>query len=225
MRGLPRFVNAPPQLLASCILHRRLVLAILLALALSLIISPDLSIAQTRRPPDGKSLKGALGGEDVGLYQFSFASTFDKIFTTSASTDLYDPITIQTLKTLRDEAIPRYNPEDVDAGLVRRVAEKALAIQSGRGFSRLVAGSELRGPYLGLMDELRAIQDIFRYSIQSTGEQVVLTRERKGKRLVELSLEFNLKQGVDPQIRFGDSVRFRYDYISKTPLLEYGFTF
>lgn len=186
----------------------------------------DYAVAQSpRRPPDGKSLKGALSSDEVGLYQFSFSNTLDKIFSTSASTDLYDPITIQSLKTLRDEAIPSYNPGDADPGLVRRVAEKALAIQSGRSVSRLIAGSELRGAYLGLMDEIKALQDVFRYSVQSTGDEVVIAREKKGRRLVELSLEFNLKQGVDPQIRFGDSVRFRYDYISKTPLLEYGFSF
>ncbi len=176
-------------------------------------------------PGGGKSLRGAVNGTEAAVYGFNLGSTMDRLLTDSASTDIYDPITLQALKRLRDEAVPRYNPLDVEPELSRRVAEKALAIQSGRSLSKLVHSSEIRGAYLSALDSLRSIQDMFRYSVQDTGESITVTKKRKGKRILELSMEFNLKQGIDPQIRVGESVRFRYDYLEQAPLLEYTFSF
>jgi hypothetical protein len=197
--------------------------------ALAFCVAAFLEAAQAqplRRPTNGKSLRGnGASASDAALYGFNLSSAVDKVLTDSASTDLYDPMTIQVLKRLRDEAVPKINPLDVEPDLSRRVAEKALAIQSGRSISRLVHESEIRGVYLEVLDSLRGIQDMFRYSVQDTGEKITVTKKRKGERLVELSLEFNLKQGIDPQLRLGDNVRFRYDYLEQSPLLEYTLSF
>ena len=54
---------------------------------------------------------------------------------------------------------------------------------------------------------------------------LALTRKRVGRKLLELNMEFNVKRGLDPQIRIGDTLRFRYDYLYDRTMLELGFNF
>lgn len=177
------------------------------------------------KPIDPKRLKDSLNAGEAAIYGFSLSSALDKIIADSANTDLYDPITIQSLRRLRDEAQPRYLLDDVDPELTRRVAEKALAIQSGRSLSSLLAGSELKSTYRQLLTSLDTLQNTFKYSLQDAGGDLKFSRVSKGKKLLELKLEFNLKQGVDPQVRLGNNFRLRYDYLDRTPMFEYGFSF
>ena len=148
-----------------------------------------------------------------------------QILKSSRDTSIYDPITLATLRRLRDEAQPINNSDDIDPGRTRNVAEKAFAIQAGRSFTDLMNGSELRDSFRSFQRSLSDIQDIFRYSLLRDDQGVSLSRSKNGQKLIELNLEISAKQGFDPQIRMGENLRVRYDYTSQVPLLEYGFRF
>jgi hypothetical protein len=140
--------------------------------------------------------------------------------------DIYDPLTISTLKRLRDEAIPPWDPYDIDPEETRHVAERALTIQSSRAFAELMNGSDLKPTFRAIKEAFKEFKDLFKLKVEQNHEGIqVNSSKSKGRPLLELSLEINPKQGFDPQIRFGESVRLRYDYIDQQPLLEYGVDF
>jgi hypothetical protein len=56
-------------------------------------------------------------------------------------------------------------------------------------------------------------------------EGLTISKTSKGTSLLELDLQFNASKGVDPQIKIGEFMRFRYDYVDKRPMLEYGLNF
>jgi hypothetical protein len=142
-----------------------------------------------------------------------------------ANTSAYHPLTLAHLRLLKEVAQPTLHPEDYDPDMTKIVVQKVLAIQSGRALSRLVEGSELRQTYRAAMTDIKALQNRFRYSLQSDGEGVAVSRQKLGRKLMELNLELNVRQGFDPQIHFGKDVRFRYDYLRQRAMLEYGFEF
>jgi hypothetical protein len=189
----------------------------------ALFVLPVSANAQNQ-PPTQKNLRETLGAQKPGTYDFTLDSAFD-ILNDTTNTDLYDPITISTLRRLKEDAQPAWNPEDIDPDLTRRVVERAFAIQSGRNLSNLINRSELQTTYKSIKQGLKSVQDTFRYSVQNTGNGVEVSKQKQGRKILELNMEFNLKQGLDPQIKIGESVRFRYDYTSKRPVLEYGFRF
>lgn len=198
--------------------------SILVVATILLVCSPcgadDLKLNQ----PAFKSQKTGLGDSAVDSYAFTAESAFD-ILNDTASTDLYDPLTIQTLKRLKEDARPAWDGDDEDVDKTRRVVERALAIQSGRNISSTLEQSELRSTYRAIKQGLKNFQNNFRYSLQTTGKSMEVSKEKKGKKLLELNVELNLKQGLDPQLKMGEHLRFRYDYTSQRPLLEYGFRF
>ncbi len=158
-------------------------------------------------------------------YEFSLGSTVDDILQDTSDTNLYDPITIGQLRLLKEDAQPSWEPDDIDPYKTRRVVQKAFAIQFGRSISRQIMQSDLRETYRYSLQAYKRLQEVFRYSLQSDGESLAVSRLPKGRKLLELNMEFNVKQGFDPQIRIGDSLRFRYDYVYDRTLLEFGFNF
>ncbi|MEZ4754852.1 MAG: hypothetical protein R3A13_11195 [Bdellovibrionota bacterium] len=80
-------------------------------------------------------------------------------------------------------------------------------------------------PYHELKKSFSTFQNFFRYSLQNKGDQLTVSKKETGRKLLELSVELNLKKGIDPQIRIGENTRFRYDYYTKGAMLEYGFNF
>lgn len=167
----------------------------------------------------------SLGLNETAVSTTDLSTTLDRLIDSSTDTDLYDPMTISSLQRLKEDAQPEIHPDDLDPDRTRRVVEKAFAIQFGRSFSQLINRSELKPLYHQVQQSFKSVQDHFRYSLQSNSEGWTVSKRKVGKRLLELSLEFNVKQGVDPQLRIGESVRFRYDYIDQRPMLEYGFDF
>lgn len=156
---------------------------------------------------------------------YDFGSTVDEILQDASDTSSYDPLTVMQLRMLKEDAQPSWNPEDIDPYKTRRAVEKALAIELGSHLSRQLMKSELRDTYRNTLRAYKRLQDRFRYSLQSDGESMALSRKNEGRKLLELNVEFNLKRGVDPQIRIGDAVRFRYDYLYERTMLEFGFNF
>lgn len=139
--------------------------------------------------------------------------------------EIYDPITISTLRRLKDEAQPPLEPDYVDPATTQKVVEKALAMQSIRNMSRLLQRSELRTLYRDIRESFRAVQDFFKLSVKDDGKSLVTSPSKKGEKLLEFSLELNAKRGFDPELRFSDSVRMRYDLQDGRPMLEYGVDF
>jgi hypothetical protein len=181
---------------------------------------PLFALAQ---PPQANGKVLNLNSEDRGMYNFRLTASIDDLLVDSD--DKYDPITINQLRMLKEEAQPSWHPDDVDPYQLRRVAQKALTIEVGRAFSKRINGSELRPTYRAALRTYHSIQERFRYSIQDNGDAITFSRKNKGKKLLELNLDLNLKRGLDPQILIGDFMRFRYDYVYKRAMLEYGFDF
>ncbi|MDC0357342.1 hypothetical protein OAO01_00870 [Oligoflexia bacterium] len=181
--------------------------------------------AYSQKRPVKKNLNDSFESVDASTYDFSFTSAFDSIIGSSTDTDLYEPLTIGNLRRLKDRAQPAWNPDDIDPYRTRRVVEKAFAIQTGRNLNKLLIRSELRDVYREIKQGLVSFRNLFRYSLQTDGSSYQVSKKNVGKKLLELNLEFNAHQGVDPQIKIGELIRFRYDYVQKRPLLEYGFDF
>lgn len=186
----------------------------------------ELSGVAQGRAPSGKSLTEAIRSIDSdATYQFKLSNAVDRLVSLSADTDIYDPLTIATLRRMREEAQPSYNPRDIDPEKLRRVTERAFAIQSGKVISNTLYHSELRPEYRAFQETVRSIQSFFRYSVQTNGEQLSVGKKSKGRKLIELNVELSLRTGLDPQVRLGRDFRFRYDRSAKAPMLEYGFNF
>ena len=153
---------------------------------------------------------------------YTFNSTIDEIMDDS---NTFDPRSTWIMKSLTDITQPFWNPEDVDYKRNNRAVMKASTILGGKQASVLISGSELKGTFRDIKQGLNEFKAIFNYSIQSDGTHTYLSKDQKGDKLLELSMEINLSQGLDPNIKLGDHVRFRYDYVNKTPLLEFGLSF
>ncbi len=158
-------------------------------------------------------------------FSFSFPDTLDSLFESSIRSDLYDSITVMNFRRLKEQADPYWDGDEADPIRSRRAAEKGLAMQTATSLSNVLKKSELRDTYFQLREAFRDLQNTFRYSVQSDGESLTVSRSSKGKKWLELQMEFNAKRGVDPQIRLGDHLRLRYDFIESRPLLEVGADF
>lgn len=181
------------------------------------------SAKKLRKRLPKKSLSIESSADDI--YNFDLVSSFDDLLLDSTDSNLYDPITISSLQRLKDDARSVWNPEDIDPTKSRKIVEKALAIQSGVTISKLIAKSELKNSFKEVKRGLDSFQQFFRYSLQTDGESLTVSKKNHGKKLLELNVEINAKNGLDPQIHIGESFRFRYDYISKQTLLEYATNF
>lgn len=176
------------------------------------------------KPVQAKSLRSATLESDRSS-DFNLGSTFDRILTETASTNLYDPFTINNLKRLQDEAQPSWDPAGIDPELTRHVAERAFSIQAGRSMVNTLRKSDVRHVYYGVVDSFSAVQEALRFSLKNDGSSLSLGKKGSGQKLMEFNVDFNIRQGVDPQIRIGHSTRFHYDTVLKAPMLEYGFAF
>lgn len=185
----------------------------------------DLEAQRAQRRRIGKRFSTTVSSIDISTYDFSVGDEFDRILTTSSDTDLYDPLTIANLRKLKEDAVPPWDPLDIDPERTRKVVEKAFAIQSARSLIKLINQSEIKPVYALFKNTVKNFSDLFRYSVQDRGDELTVSKSKQGDKLIELNLEFNLKQGVDPQINVGDSFRLRYDYTTKRSLFEYGVDF
>lgn len=190
-------------------------------------LRPEVVVSQGQpgRGPLQRNLDTTETVGALGAYEFNLGSTLDKILEGTADTDPYDAVTISNLRRLKEDAQPENYPDDLDPYRTRRIVEKALAIQSGNSISRLIQQSELRPLYRAIKQEFFKIREHLKFSLQSGSDGLIVSRKPRGQKLLELNLELNLKQGMDPQIRIGESFKFRYDYVDKVPVLEYGFAF
>lgn len=188
-----------------------------------------IAVISTITPCLASPSDGILGRSFKRSSEFSAATetldltaTVDRLINFSTDTDLYDPLTVQRLRAMQEEAQPRTNSTDLDPELTRRVAERALAIQSGRTVAQVLEKSELRSAFRELRSQIRSFQDLFRYSLQQEPDGLTVSRQSTGKKLLELNVDLNLKNGLYPSIRIGDAVRFRLADDYRTPMLEYG---
>jgi hypothetical protein len=179
--------------------------------------TPEVSRAESRRP--GKSLSPSRDHtlDTDSTYRIDVSGRLTEPLTTN----LYDPLTIARLKRMQEMVAPQINIDDVDVEQTRSITEDALAIQSGRSAVRLIERSELQPLYRSIKDEFSAIQDALRFGVQQTPNGVSFTRKRKGRRLVELQVQFDPKTVLEPQLKIGDAVRFRYDFDQGEAIMEF----
>ncbi|MCO6430437.1 MAG: hypothetical protein J5J00_06200 [Deltaproteobacteria bacterium] len=137
----------------------------------------------------------------------------------------YDRRSIKLFERLIEVSQPRWNPRDADPDQDERAAHRAFTVQAGRGASILVKGSELYPAFLSVKRGLDDIRDSVRFSVQADEASLVVSKERRGHKILEFNLEFNVSQGLDPRIRIGELVTFRYDLIDRMSILEYELDF
>jgi len=204
---------------------RRCTLPLLLCLSLVsvLVLGAVAHADDISRAPVGKSLQ--TGPSLDTTYQLKLGSTLDRMLSETSTSDIHDPLTISSLKRLKEQALPSWNPNDIDPERTRGVAERALAIQTGRTINELLMNSELRSTYQAVRRAFTDLQDTFRYSVQQGDKGFKVSQGPKKSKLIEFNLEVNPKEGLDPQLRIGEHTRFRYDLSSQAPMLEYGFNF
>jgi len=199
---------------------------ILTALCLSILFTFSAEGQGIARPSPGKKLSDS--GDKTTVDQniaLGFDSSLTDLIEQSSSNSNYDPHTIWVLESLTDVTQPFWDPRDVDLTRNRRAVSKALTIQSSVAASSLVKGSELRPTFMSVKRGLDDVKKQFNYSLQDDGDFFAVSREKHGRKLLELNMEFNVSQGLDPQIRIGQSTRFRYDLVNSRPILEYGYNF
>jgi hypothetical protein len=189
--------------------------------------------AQSRRPPQfrnpGPNKRFVdSAGKAASIEQnaaYGFNSTLTDLIDQSAENVSYDKQTLWVLNSLTDITQPFWDPYDIDYTRNNRAVEKAITIQSTVEGSKLIRGSELHETFQEIKRSLSDIKRLFNYSIQDSGDSFTVSRTTKGSKLLEIKMEFNLSQGLDPQLHIGDAVKFRYDIINSRPMLEYGMNF
>jgi len=178
--------------------------------------------------PKRKRLKisRSYNSTSQNINDYSLSDSIGEILSGSAETDLYDPLSLIQLQRLRDRALPWWEgPDAIDDNEARKVVEKALAIQSTTNFLALLSRSDIRYEYKDVSRGFKFFSSYFRYALQDTGESYIVSRENKGKNLVDIGLKLSLNKGADPQVHLGDDLRLRYDWTEQETLLEYGFNF
>jgi len=160
----------------------------------------------------------------IYTYDSSASSNLSDLIAEGAP-DAYNPLTLANLRLMKEVAQPKHRPEDYDSDLSERIVSKMLTIQTSRSLSTLIQQSELRQSYISAIRTIKRIQERFRYSLQNKGDALTLSRQNEGRKIMELNLDFNLRQGVDPQINFGKYFRMRYDFIANRSMLEFGLEF
>ena len=143
----------------------------------------------------------------------------------TGNNDFYDPLSITRLRMLKQDSQPLHDPDDFDLFRTRRSVGKALAMQTGRALSNLFNTSELGPLYRSTLRTLKNFRQRFRFRLQRSEKGLILGTRNKGKTLLELNLNFDVKRGVDPELTIANTIKFRYDIVYKRSLVEYGFTF
>ncbi len=192
-----------------------------------LLFSSSTGAAQPgKRQSPGKALNLSDLSESDSIYAFDLDSSLDSLFETSTDTNLYDPLTIRTLKRLKDQSFPYWSGDsEPDPERTRRIVEKAFTLETVRKISKTLQDSELKEFYHAVKQGLSDLKDTFRFSLQRNGSQLFVSRKKHGQKLLELNVQFSASKGIDPQLTFGEHLRFRYDYVKSRPMLEVGFDF
>lgn len=168
---------------------------------------------------------GSASASSISGYNPNFTSTLGTFIREDGDQKSYHPLTIRELRLLQENSQPYWGNEEAEKERVERATQKAFAIQSAHHLSFVLKDSELRHVYRDIQDSLKSIRNYFKYSLQSDGSTMKLSRTVEGQKILELNLEFNLKQGVDPQLRIGEYMRLRYDYAYDGTFLEYAVDF
>ena len=175
--------------------------------------------------PLGRKFVTSSGSSPINIgSSSSLSTTLDELIDSSKHKS-YDQHSLWVMESMTDITQPFWNPYDVDYRRNNRAVNKVLTIQSGKAASELISGSELKPTFVYLKQQLSYFKSIFAYSLQNDGDGLSVSRKKKGMKLLELSMEFNLSQGLDPHLKIGDHIRFRYDYVNERPLLEFGINF
>jgi hypothetical protein len=178
------------------------------------------------RPP-GKSLSRGGSSSSVQAedpFRFDLDSAVE-VLSDSTEIDLYDPLTLATLKRLKADATPPYDPYDIDPVRTRHVVEKALAIQAGKTMANLLRTSDLRDFHRLVLKNLDFLQGLLTFSVSRGHDGLNAGHTPDGESLFAFNLRMSVRDGFDPQIRLSDSLRFRYDLGERQTLLEYGIGF
>lgn len=194
-------------------------LQIVFAVFLGFILLVDFAVAAP--PVVGKRLRP----RDRGVLASGGNSTIDSILSSTPRTDIYDPLVLHSTRRLEERIMPRGDINNFDDSLANRAAQKVFVVQGTREMLSTLQRSEFRELYYGGRDLFNAFRNTFRYSLQSDGGGYSVSRESSGEKLIEFNVELDMKQGFDPQLRFGEGFRVRYDYIRGQPLLEFGVEF
>lgn len=200
-------------------------IVILVLATLSFVVSaPSRAEAETgERATLGKTLTYSLEPSSSALkdpYRLDLAGTLNRIVNFTADTNLFDPFTVAELERAASEASPRYDGWD-DADKLRQVTERAFGLTAAQNIVRALETSDLRPTYLALKDSMRTVQRSVNYSVQTNGDEIAVGRAVKGRKLVELEIEFNARRLIDPHIKIGKHLRVRYDPDNSGPMLEY----
>lgn len=183
---------------------------------------------QRNRPPSGtKSLQ--RGSSDNAVlsadpFAFDFSSAVE-VLSDSTELNLYDPITIATLRRLQEDATPAYDPRDIDPVQMRHVVEKAFAIQAGRTFVNAIKDSDLGPLHRELLRSFERLQGLLNFSLSHSHDGLSAGQDPEGHRLFSLNVRMSAREGFDPQIQLSDDFRIRYDLGDKQTMLEYAFGF
>lgn len=200
-------------------------LNVLIALSFAIIFASPIEIEAQRRKP--LRLKRAITNieQDTNLqaaYDFDLSNQINTLFDSSLDTDIYDPMTIESLRRQKDDVQPYWeNDQDYDPYESRKLVEKAAAIEFSNRFITLIKGSDLRPTFKAVKRQVNNFRETFKYSVQDSGEGYAVSKESKGEKLIELNLELDAKQGLDPQLRIGDNWRLRYDIFNDSSVLEF----
>lgn len=190
-----------------------------------LVISAEQAEARPGRKPFNRKLFVDSERQSPGLALYSFESSFNDFIHPRSRQDGYDSNSLHRLQLLHQDAAPLLNPDDFDLDRTRRATTKALMMEGGHSVSMLVHNSELGSIYRSALRSFKRIQSQFRYSIQESHTGYEVAREKRGKKIIELDLQFDIKRGVDPQLTFWDTIHFRYDPIYKRAIIGYDFRF
>jgi hypothetical protein len=193
-------------------------------LTIACICAQCLIAAHSLAAPPKKPGKG-LGGRSSFVEPSISSFDADVIGESGISTDLHDPMVTHNLRRLQERTMLLGDEDNYDDEIGDRAAKKALAVQGSRDFIRLIKQSELRGTYYWIRDLFASFQDSTRYSLQDTGKSMTVSRSKSGEKVIEMNMEFNSKQGLDPQFNIGESFRLRYDFIEERTLFEFGVDF
>lgn len=183
---------------------------------------------QRNRPPSGtKSLQRGSSGNALltaDPFAFDFSSAVE-VLSDSTELNLYDPITIATLRRLQEDATPAYDPRDIDPVQMRHVVEKAFAIQAGRSFVNAIKDSELGPLHRELLRSFERLQGLLNFSLSHSHDGLSAGQDPEGHRYFSLNVRMSAREGFDPQIQLSEDLRIRYDLGDKQTMLEYAFGF
>jgi hypothetical protein len=111
---------------------------------------------------------------------------------------------------------------DLDESKTRSFTQKLIFFQVADSVTNFVKGSKLEEVYKEFVDKLKAASDATTVQVGQTGSgDLKLVRNHSSGQLIEFKLHASMKNGIEPQLKLTDAVRFRYDVLDNDALLEY----